>query len=314
MSVTVYRSDDASAPVLTAAAGDLIALLDACLVNGYGAKAAAGWGKPYNDTNKAVYRAASGNRHYLYIDDSPTQYSLARGYRAMTAAADTGTGAFPTVAQLAGGIRPIKSNGTDATARPWIVIADARAFYVWVAYAVTDIGAPSTSTDVWLFGEIISYLPSDAMHTILIGRQAATAAASTTSLANALIDTGADIPGHYLASSYLQDGNGYPCGCLQTAQAANASAGTSGPTYPDPITGSLLLDYLRICEGGSSAKLVRGHLPGIFNPIHPLPGNHLDTLAGRGALAGKDLLLLYKGGTAGRLAFSLDSADWVTPT
>ena len=39
---TVYRSDDAGAPNLTGAAGSLIAILDAVLVNGYGAKPAAG--------------------------------------------------------------------------------------------------------------------------------------------------------------------------------------------------------------------------------------------------------------------------------
>ena len=38
---TIYRSTDASAPVLTGEVGKLVDLLDACLVNGYGAKSAA---------------------------------------------------------------------------------------------------------------------------------------------------------------------------------------------------------------------------------------------------------------------------------
>ena len=50
MTVTVYRSTDASAPVLTGVAGAMKAVLDACLVNGYGAKAAAGWSAPFSAT------------------------------------------------------------------------------------------------------------------------------------------------------------------------------------------------------------------------------------------------------------------------
>lgn len=314
MTVTVYRSDDVGAPVLNGAAGALINVLDACLVTGYGAKAAAGWGKPFTGSGMACYRAPSGNRHYLFVNDSAgNQYAIVRGYRDMVIAGDAGTGPFPTTAQLAGGIRPIKSATADSVARPWIVVAGALAFYLWMPFNATDINAPTTSTDMMFFGEIVSYMPGDTMHTMLIGKVAANTTATATNVGNTL-STGADSLGHYLASSYLLDGNGLPCGVLQSAQAASASAGSAGPSYPDPITNGLLLEPMRVCEGGTVARLIRGHLPGVFNPIHPLPGNHLDVLQGRGALAGKELLLLYKGGTAGRLAFSLDEADWLTQT
>ena len=52
---TVYRSDDASAPVITGTAGDLVMALDAILVNGYGAKSAAGWTIAYTGANKRAY-------------------------------------------------------------------------------------------------------------------------------------------------------------------------------------------------------------------------------------------------------------------
>ena len=311
MAITVYRSDDVGAPELTSAAGSLIAVLDACLVSGYGSKAASGWEKAFTDTNRAVYRAASGNRFYLYIDDTGVQYCIARGYRDMTMAADIGDGPFPTTAQLAGAIRPIKSSTTNDLVRPWIIIAGSRAVYVWIAFNQTDIGSPTTSTDLWFFGDFISYLPGDAMNTALIGRHISAVTVGHTAVGNSLT-TGANANGHYLASSYLQDGNSVPCACLRSAQAATtASAGSSGPLYPDPITGGLLLETMRITEGNS---LVRGHLPGIFNPIHNQPGNHLDTLSGRGALSGTDFLLLYKGGTAGRVAFSMNEpAHWLPP-
>jgi len=127
--ITVYRSDDASAPVLSGTLGSLIAVLDACLVNGYGSQASAGWAKPFTGTNLAVYRAPQGNRFYLRLDDTDAQYPVLRGYRAMTAVS-TGTGLFPTTVQLSGGIRSVKSYTASSTVRPWIVIASPRAFYL----------------------------------------------------------------------------------------------------------------------------------------------------------------------------------------
>lgn len=315
MTVTVYRSDDASAPVLTAAAGDLIALLDACLVNGYGSRPAAGWGKPFSGTSLAAYRAPAGNRFYLRVDDSALQYPIVRGYEAMTGI-DTGTGPFPTTAQLAGGIRPVKSSTTGTVSHPWVLIASTRAFYLWISFVVTDIGAPASTTDVLFFGDLVSYLPGDAYGTMLIGKVAADITANNTVLGNALNATGVDVSGHYLARSYLQDGGSYPACALQSLPANSTSIGGAGCAYPDPVTGGLLLERVRIAEGGATNKLVRGHLPGLFNPQHAQPGQHLDVLAGRGVLSGTDLLLLYKGGTTiGRFAFSLnEAADWLPPT
>ena len=56
MTVRIYKSTDSGAPTLTGQAFSLISLLLACLVDGYGSKAAAGWTKPYTGTN-----LASGN-------------------------------------------------------------------------------------------------------------------------------------------------------------------------------------------------------------------------------------------------------------
>jgi hypothetical protein len=306
--ITVYRSDDASAPVLTGENGTLIAVLDACLVDGYGAKAAADWEKAFTDTNLAAYRAKAGNRFYLRVNDGAAQYPILRGYRAMSAIS-TGTGEFPTEAQLSGGISPVKSSTTTDVARPWILIASDRAFYLWVGFAVTNIASPTTSTDITFFGDCPSYVPGDAMLTLLAGKITANTTASNTMVANDLSNT-VVASGHYLASEYLQSGNAVTCGVYQSPIASSESTGSAGAAYPDPVTGGLLIDRLRIWETG---PIVRGYMPGIFNPLHNQPASHLDTLQGRGSMAGTDLLLLYKGGTAGRLAFSLNEADWLAP-
>lgn len=88
-------------------------------------------------------------------------------------------------------------------------------------------------------------------------------------------------------------------------------AGEIGKEDPD-VHGSLWLLWLhaRVVEGGTAQKLVRGHLPGCFNPIHSQPASHLDVLQGRGAMLGTDMLMLYKGGTDGRVVMSLNEADW----
>jgi hypothetical protein len=311
MAITVYRSNDVGAPVLTGTAGDFLNLIKTCLVTGYGSKEAAGWAESYTGTNKAVYRAPAGNRFYLRIDDTSGQYPILRGYETMSAI-DTGSGDFPLIAALSSGIRGIKSSTSDAVARPWILIAGTRAFYLWTGYGLTSFTTMSASVDILFFGDLVSYCPGDAFHTALIGRPTADTSVSTTRVGEGLLNSGGTNTGHYLARSYLQVGASIPCGCLQSNPPTNASMGSGGTYYPDPVTGGLLLDLVRVCEGETTTKLVRGHLPGLFNPLHNQPANHLDTIQGRGAMVGTDLLLLYKGGTAGRIALSLNEAHWLS--
>ncbi|HNQ88377.1 MAG TPA: hypothetical protein PKM73_07185 [Verrucomicrobiota bacterium] len=124
----VYRSTDSGAPSLCGVAGSLTALLDACLINGYGSLPAAGWTKPFIDTGKAVYRNAvtAVARSYYRVTDTGTTWARIRGYDAMSSV-DAGTGEFPTSSVIAGdGIYAYKSSTADTTARPWILLADER--------------------------------------------------------------------------------------------------------------------------------------------------------------------------------------------
>lgn len=306
--ITLYRSDDAGAPVLSGTAGALITVLNACLVTGYGDQPAAGWTRPYTGTQLAVYRPAAGTQFHLRVDDTQAQYPVLRGYRGMTGV-NAGTGPFPTLVQLSGGIRTVKSATASGTARPWLLLASPRAWYLWISFNATDMGAVNPSVDLCFFGDVHSYLPGDAYAAAIIGRINADTAASSTLFANALT-TGAPAAGHYLASDFAQSGNAAQCACLQSVIVASTAAGAAGSFYPDPITGGMLLERLRLVEGGTPQKLVRGHLPGCYNPIHPVPATHLDVLQGRGAMLGTDMLVLYKGGTEGRVVLSLNEADW----
>jgi hypothetical protein len=63
---TIYRSSDGGAPVLTGLAYSLLALLDALLVNGYGAKNPLGWTRSFNPI--ICSGAASGGANNKLID------------------------------------------------------------------------------------------------------------------------------------------------------------------------------------------------------------------------------------------------------
>jgi hypothetical protein len=146
MTVRVYRSTDASAPVLTGQVGSLIALLDAVLVNGYGALSAAGWTKSFSTTNKAAYRQnATGANNtaapmYLYVDDTGPGAGAARearacGFETMSAITPTGTGQFPTAALSTIGVGTVvirKSVSADAVARPWTIVANGQTIYLFM--------------------------------------------------------------------------------------------------------------------------------------------------------------------------------------
>jgi hypothetical protein len=288
MTWTVYRSDDASAPSVSGTAGALITLLDAILVNGYGAKPAAGWTKPFSGTNLAAYRmstALGANGHYLRVDDTGTQEARWTGFESMSAIS-TGTGEFPTSAQLTGGLFARKSSTADATARPWICFADEKRFYLWIFCAQTTFGNTASTDGTMWFGQGNSYVPSDAFFTFAIGRAATgvsteRAAAADAGTFNASI-------GHYVARAYTGVGTSFNSsktpndifGATRIGIAASPYPGAGGELNITEIFSREASDYLR------------GIFPGIFSPVHNLPANNFDTFSGTGDLAGVEFLLL----------------------
>lgn len=299
MAVTVYKSTDASAPVLTGVAGSLITVLDACLVNGYGAKVAAGWAKTYTGTNKAVYRATAGAQEYFRVqDDAPNTASLGRearlvGYEAMTGI-DTGTGPFPTTTQLATGLCVRKATYADSTAVPWVVVADAKTVYMF-------INPPEfVGYTAFAFGEFYSLKGStDAYRSIVIGRDAEQAGtANGVSVANDNLNDLAAITaanaGHYTPRSFNAG--------VQLSQAVgkHGNAAHSAVTlvgllpYPNPTDSAIYLSQLWIHEVSAtgSNSVLRGRLRGLWHFLHPVgvAVNDGDTWSGTGALAGKTFM------------------------
>lgn len=325
MAVTLYKSTDASAPVLTGQVGSLVALLDAVLVNGYGAKPAAGWVKAFAAANLAAYRMATVGATGFYLDvvDSGSSGTLGarsarcRGYEVMTGLS-TGTGAFPTTAAAVNGIQVFKSATADAAARPWIIVADNKTFTLLTNPGVDALSGWST----FHFGDIFSLKTGDAYRAIIIGRaiEALAPGANLPSeehiqdlVAPTVLATGHWMPRTFAGASALAVNVGKHCG-------DNAKRGFV--PYPNPPDNSLMLSQFWVHEPLSNLGAIRGRLRGLWDFLHdPMaPVNDGDTAAGSGVMAGKNFLIARPVGgstavlTAVRILVLETSDTWETST
>jgi hypothetical protein len=282
MALTVYKSTDASAPVLSGTAGTLIALLDACLVNGYTGKTALGWVKAFSATNSAVYRAPSGLRHYLQITDTGALGrgagdSGAFGFETMTAFG-VGSGQYPTPGQLVNGLCWCKSQANDATARSWMLVGDDRTFYL-------AMNAQNTAPYIHAFGEFESYKAGDSFNSVIVG---------SSSFNNNTATMGAVAPqaygaagasnGIFIARSYTQLGSSL--GAYFVGPMANAAGlGASGIAYPNGPDGGLYQGPVFVCEPGAGTP-IRGRMRGYYAPLHAMPLVMYDTASNIQGLTG----------------------------
>lgn len=286
MAVTVIRSGfngtTAGAPSLSGTAGSLIAVLDFCLVT------TLGWGKEFSGTNLAAYRAPTGNRMYLYVDDTATQNARLRAYEAMTGIA-AGTGSFPTDAQVSGGLYHYKSSAASSADRPWVCISDGKLVHFFS-------NADGASAWVgWSFGDFESYKSGDTFNTVIVAATAANQSGQglllmVSSVANAAA-------GHYMARSHTQIGGAVAAGKFTDAARSygTLAMGNAGAPYPAPIEGGVLLAPCWLSESSIGA---RGRLPGLWVPLHQRPLAHADIFSGAGSLAGRtfETVMLYSNG------------------
>jgi hypothetical protein len=292
MATTFYDSD-ASAPTLTSSAGSFIALLDACLVTGYGSKTGLGWTKDYSGTNVAVYRAPGGNRHYIRVDDTDTQVVRVVGFESMTGLS-TGFNQFPTDAQVSGGLYLRKTSGGTSG---WILAGNDRCFYffpevgnAWAAGSTTG-----SSCGQFFFGDFISYRSGDQFNTMIIGSTSSTAGMGNFAQLNSSGSPAAGHLGHYICRGILQLKRSI--GCYKSAMRYLASNNYSDfalgvwngfvTSYPDPVSGMITMQRIQISERGLQQNpnlatdiiVARGYLPGLWAP-QQTGFNHGDTFNG----------------------------------
>lgn len=291
MAWNLYKHNDASAPVLTGTRGSLIALLDACLVNGYGPKAAAGWSKPYSDTNRAVYRMGSGRlRAFFKVDENTSALSYAdseariRIWESMTGIEDAdGTDPTPSTGYLIAK----KSSTLNSTARNWWLVADDRTFVLFTQYDGT-----TTASGIYV-GEFYSYTPNDNFGVAIIGRY----------LENSHSWTSTEAMGHFVywggslsgsGRRVVRDGTG-----VLKAQGFSAVPGMNlfnpsftavSVAYPNPDDGSLILTPIFIHAETGGSLTIRGRLRGIWASPQISSMAIGDTFSGAGSIAGRSFI------------------------
>lgn len=325
MTVRVYRSSDASAPALTGQVGSLVALLDACLVNGYGTQTAAGWTKALATANKGAYQQAAGGNNtagmLLYVDDTGPGAGGARearvcGFETMSAITPTGTGQFPTAGQSSIGVGTLvvrKSTTADATARAWTLVANGHTLYLF-----TETGdAPfPLSAYPFVFGDFKSYKAGDQYAVMIMGRQVENSGsqnADPMQICGNNITLNSKFFGHYVARSWTGLGGSVNVGKtwdfskiggsgLVTSYQSDTTlqiglgnvnftmgrnATASQLATPNGPDGSLWVSPVYLFHSYS----LRGYMLGFWAPLQDRPFNHNDTLTiASGNLAGKSLL------------------------
>jgi len=368
--VKFYNSTMAGAPILNGTAGSLIAVLDACLINGFNlvsldslvvaggvltgtkaghgfvvdqviatsasepeligewtvrsitsstftadatgvsnvsgsgalsAKAApAGWQKLYSGINKAVYKSndPTNNGCVLRVDDTGTTAARIVGYETMSDV-DTGSGPFPSAAQISGGGHWQKSYQANTTARGWDIFADTLRFI----YA----GQPSLNAYAdfaHFFGQYASEKSGDGYGTLL----SATATDFSQAYAQTFIGNlgGASNAGGWSPRSFTQLGSSVPMtiASFMTYATSGVFSGSDNinlPDYPSPLSGGLLISKPVVVEGVAQGGFVRSlSLPGVYHsPQKLMAFSHRDKVSNIAALPNRTLMMVSAAGNSG---------------
>lgn len=248
-----------------------------------------GWTRPFPRVgNIGVYRqpTAGVNGRYLRIDDNAVA-NIARvvGYETM-ASLSSGTNAFPTETQFPGGMYFGKSSSSDAVERNWKLYCNGAIFYL----VVNASGAADwSSAQTLAFGDYTTYASGDAYNTLLIGTTSPSVTASTFSSISAILN--AAQVGHFSARSFSQIGTSVPMckGSDNFKGMGQTSLGSGGLQYPSSVDGGLYVAPVFLGETASplTASVLRGVLPGVYNPLHTKPLTNEDVWVPTGDLAGK---------------------------
>lgn len=305
MAASVFSSTDVSAPILNGAVGSIVALLDACLVNGYGTKSGAGWSKVYTGTNKAAYK--TGRNAWstcLYVDNSTTLLARVTGYATMS---NLGVGTFPFPygpVAVSGNIPQCIPSGNDTiSASPWTLIADNLTFYLFVSWGFATSGALAAPV-AFGFGEYYSYTQNNTNNFFISG-PAVTSISTPKSPLACINGLGGGSPVDvvaldWISQPYSKQGQPTPftksvsnllSGNVSQSNTVMGLPGIGSIKQPNLIDGSLFLSpvYIGECDQGNvSKRVVRGTLRGLYAPGMLLQDKL--TIQGSGVLSGSIFL------------------------
>ena len=231
----------------------------------------------------------------LRVDDTGTINARVRAYEAMSDIS-TGVGMTPLEPQAAGGLWWPKSATANATARAWILVADARGFYLAVAPAGGD------RYTLLFAGDIASLKSGDAYGYLLTGNQGDQTNASSVPDGCVGYSHRSARTGAYLVRAYTAIGKSTAAqrlGAHHNGSTADVYAGTAGYSlgaYPNGANNGLLTGALELHAAG-----LRGTLPGLLHPVQDCGTSFATgaTVDGTDDLAGRRLLAIRTGPPAG---------------
>lgn len=292
----VYRSTDSGAPVLaTATAGSALAVIRACLVDGYGSEAPAGWTEEFTDApnHTAVFRnstASGGTGCYVRVDDR--EASLA--YRAVVlntyaSMSDVNTGTVGTPNRYLYR-RPANTNTNAA----WTLVATDKAFFINIIGGYNGLAGA---------GDAVSFVAADAYRYFCAGSNSNNNPNITWIGANTGVNNNAAD-----GLSFARDHTGIagPVDYGSFARWSTAILGGAGwPVSPSPMGGEdiVMPFYLTRTDG------IRGRLPGVivplFNATGAATGSTRSGLQGPGSEA-----VLIRAGVSNASVYIETALDW----
>jgi len=253
------------------------------------------WVKAFGATNKAAYKSthvqASG--HHLRVLDAGTTSARVVGYETMTDV-DTGTGPFPTEAQMAGGGYWFKSSVASAAAIKWRIFADERFMLICNASA-SNSGALYTAAQARGFGDMIPVAAGgDVWSTAL---SCAGAGGQHLGSFDTGSEPGANNGGIFCPRAFSALGGSKMMAMRSFTGTAGAQSGSDTALGPAPseIDGSIRMSPVFLTEGAAT-KPPRAIVPGIYYIPQSSTTSVLadgDILEGSGALAGRKLMVVH---------------------
>lgn len=279
MSVTVYRSTDAGAPVLNGTSGNgLVNLFDICLVGSgtaYGSLPKKGWTKPYSGANKGVYLTVDGGCYLRVMHDG----SNTGGFReALVRAAEGATDVdtlvdfFPSLSDVAAGSETWRvTDSLDSTAKAWVLIASEN----WLTLHVMFGGAANIN-DQYLFGRFSPVSGLNAWPYIISVRNSSNSGTQTQA-ASCFVPSASQFSGTFrLFAMRTPDGSTKaPRASIATQSAGSAGGGLPGvigPIIPEP-TGKIVIAAPHVWINGQAGGTtlnpsLAGFFPNLWSPLH----------------------------------------------
>ena len=259
-------------------------------------RAPAGWAEVFTGTDKSVFRAGIGLRHYMRVLDTDARNTRVMGYETMSDV-DTGAGGFPTNAQMSGGgTYWFKSGVASNATRGWTLLTNGR----WITF-LSDLSTTmaGNSHHLHAFGEFPSEKATDLYNSAAIGQNDTAASPTTTNGIQLATGAGSTLAGHYVCRAYTGLGTAIAVGKTgDYFRAAQSLMGRNGLTYPSPVSGKARLSRVWLNEPSVSED--RGLVPGLWYPIHHVPFSVGDWFSGGGSeLAGREFEVYQLFGAGG---------------